>query len=871
MYARSADAVQPFRRLVVGRNRELTAVYDALDAARRGTAGAVCIEGVPGMGRTTVLDAAVARAADLGFIPLAARASVAERDVPFGVFRQLFEQVPPSVLPGVLPPGVPPPGEWTSAPLESGKWSIHPEGLADEAAVLHALHRLAANLTARAPLLLAVDDVDQTDPPSLRWLAYLQRRMHRMPAVLAMTLGLGGRATDRALLVEVVAAARRLALRPLTVDDCAQLVRAALAPHVVADGFVAACHAVTDGNPFVLEELLQALRDDGVTPDARAVGRVRRCRPPWLADRLLSRLRAHDPALATLTRAVAVLGSPDPEVAAAAAGLPLPVAAEAAQSLVSMGILELGPRLELRSSVAQASVAQDVSPVERDAIHARAAELLWAERAAPERIAAHLLETTSVRGEWVAETLCTVGRQAIADGAPDLALACLRRALREPLPDESRDELLQALGMAEVFSHPRAAIEHLGAVRGDCGAARRLLAIARSYAASARGESAARAVELATRAWRERVPSADGDDLRAASELCCTVLTLVFADRLDEARECCAQLDGEREAPLVAEVAATLTAMISYRSGQLAVALTAARDSMRALSRLGAARWMAAAIALPVLIEAAVERDELTIAREAVEYAGLSGDLPECWRYHYLLGCRGRLRAATGDLRAALEDHLEAGRRLREIGVLNPAVVSWRSYAALLSARLGRPDQAAELAAENLTLARRWGAPRTLGIALRTAGTVSRDQRGRALLAEAVAALQESGARLELAHALAELGASQGRAGRTEECAATLQRARDLAQRCGGVALQARIEDDLRALPAGRLPGAPCELTPHELRIATMAVSGLTNREIASTLRVTSRAVELHLTKLYRKLGIARRSQLGTALTLHGY
>ena len=860
MYPRFADAVQPEPRdgslPVVGRDRELAAVFHALTVGLDGAGSAICIEGVPGMGKSTILQAAVGRASALGYGVLTAKASAAESEFPFGVVRQLFEDAPaePAHADG---------DDGLVAGVLDGR---HEPG--DEAAVLHALHRLTARLAAREPLLIAVDDVDQADPPSLRWLAYLHRRMHRMPVVLVITVGLGGTATDRALLIEVVGAAQRLTLCPLDADGCADLVRAVLAPQQVAVEFAQACCAASDGNPFLLGELLHVLRAERIRPDGRAVEQVRRCRPPWLAGRLLARLRAHDPVLATLARAVAVLGTPDLEVAAAAAGIALPAAAAAAQTLARTGILRTGRRLQFRSSIAQSAIVRDISPEQRDGIHARAATLLWSARAAPERIAAHLLETASVEGGWVAETLCEVGRQAIADGGADLALACLRRALREPLAEDARDEVLLTLGMVEVLGHPADAIEHLGAVHGDRAEAQRLLMVTRGYAASIGGESARRAVELATRAWQERSPArrSTGDpDLRTVAELCPVVLTLTYADRLGAARQCCQDVLDGANGPVVTEVANALTAMIDYRAGEVPAAMAAARAA------LDAGGWMAAAIALPVLINAAVDRDELAVARQAVEHANLSVELPEFWRYHYLLGGRGRLHAAAGDLQAALTDQLECGRRFQDSGILNPAVVPWRSHAAVLYARLGLHDRAVELAAQELTLARRWGAPRALGIALRAAGAVSQGERGRALLGEAVAVLRESGATLELARALAELGGLLGRAGRRDESVETLRRARELAHRCGAVGLLAAIDGQLRAAQSGERPSGRRELTPHELRIATMVVSGRTNRDIAAELRVTSRAVELHLTKLYRKLGIARRSQLATALNCHGY
>jgi DNA-binding CsgD family transcriptional regulator len=55
-------------------------------------------------------------------------------------------------------------------------------------------------------------------------------------------------------------------------------------------------------------------------------------------------------------------------------------------------------------------------------------------------------------------------------------------------------------------------------------------------------------------------------------------------------------------------------------------------------------------------------------------------------------------------------------------------------------------------------------------------------------------------------------------------------------------------------------------LTPSELRVARMAATGMTNREIAQALFVTARTVETHLTHAYPKLGIVSRERLGAAL-----
>jgi len=53
--------------------------------------------------------------------------------------------------------------------------------------------------------------------------------------------------------------------------------------------------------------------------------------------------------------------------------------------------------------------------------------------------------------------------------------------------------------------------------------------------------------------------------------------------------------------------------------------------------------------------------------------------------------------------------------------------------------------------------------------------------------------------------------------------------------------------------------------------VAELAAGGQSNRDIAQTLYVTPKTVEVHLTSVYRKLGIARRSELSAALNLGGH
>ena len=229
----------------------------------------------------------------------------------------------------------------------------------------------------------------------------------------------------------------------------------------------------------------------------------------------------------------------------------------------------------------------------------------------------------------------------------------------------------------------------------------------------------------------------------------------------------------------------------------------------------------------------------------------------------------GKLRLGAGDLRAAAEDSLEGGRRFVEWGVQNPGVWDWRSVRARALHALGEHEEALALATEELALARRWGTARAVGISLRTLGVVEGGEAGLARLAEAVAVLARSEARLEHAHALVDLGAGLRRANRRAQARPPLAEGMELARRCGGTLLADRAAHELAAAGArprrAQLTGIDA-LTPTESRIASLAADGRSNPEIAQSLFVTRKTVEFHLSNAYRKLGIHSREELAEAL-----
>jgi DNA-binding CsgD family transcriptional regulator len=170
------------------------------------------------------------------------------------------------------------------------------------------------------------------------------------------------------------------------------------------------------------------------------------------------------------------------------------------------------------------------------------------------------------------------------------------------------------------------------------------------------------------------------------------------------------------------------------------------------------------------------------------------------------------------------------------------------------------------LAAEELELARAWGAAGALGRALRAHGLVTEDVDD---LRRSVAVLDGSPWRLERAASLIELGAAMRRAGHRTVAREPLRAGMELVHICAAAPLVARARGELLATGARprrvRRRGIEA-LTATDRRVAEMAAGGLTNRQIAQALFVTTRTVELHLTDAYQKLDIDSREQLPALL-----
>ncbi len=322
-----------------------------------------------------------------------------------------------------------------------------------------------------------------------------------------------------------------------------------------------------------------------------------------------------------------------------------------------------------------------------------------------------------------------------------------------------------------------------------------------------------------------------------------------------------------RGAAVTVATMSALRSLVGLRSGDLTAAEADAQAAIELASDTFGTDFVVLAVSSAVL--AGLERGESPESlRRLIDRAGL--------RYGGEFSPSSQLRYASALLRAAAGNHEAAVDELRgsaldhpALGGENPAVLAWRSAAALSLAELGRKDEARSLAAEELERAQAFGAPRAIGIALRAAALVGPASERSGQLEAALAVLAPSPARLEHARVLVDLGAAHRAAGQRTAAREPLLEGLALAARCGGRTLERRARTELAAIgvrPRTTSHSGADSLTPSERRVAELAAAGGTNREIAQTLFVTEKTVETHLGRAFRKLGVSSRRQLPEVL-----
>lgn len=435
--------------LLLERDAEQELIQELLDDAAEERGGVLVIEGPAGAGKSRLVNLAGDLAHAGGHTVLVGQGAELERDFPFGIAIQLFEPW------------------WLSADRTfretiAGNGGAAAARLLNRAAAgaegddgyrtIHGLFRLAARVAAsgdgRATIML-IDDVHWADSPSVRFLAYLAARAADLPIAMIVTTRTGEPTTDPQGLAALRAAAGPFLRRLKSLSAAAVDSMVATAFPTADKAFCAACLHVTDGNPFLLVELLEQIRTDGRPPDAATASRLDGLAPEAVLDAVVARLGSHPPEVGALARAASILGDGSPlRRVARLAGLGLNDAVKAADTLAHMHLLCPGEPLAFVHPLIRGAVVHSVSPLDRGLAHLRAARLLDEESAAPEAIAPHLLAAPAEADARSVAILRDAARTAMASGAAESAIRMLRRALTEGAPDTSAD-LLAELGEAE--------------------------------------------------------------------------------------------------------------------------------------------------------------------------------------------------------------------------------------------------------------------------------------------------------------------------------------------------------------------------------------------------------------------------------------
>lgn len=347
-------------------------------------------------------------------------------------------------------------------------------------------------------------------------------------------------------------------------------------------------------------------------------------------------------------------------------------------------------------------------------------------------------------------------------------------------------------------------------------------------------------------------------------------LLLGWTGRLEEARDALLSLrqgclDRGRESDLM--FTAFHTVVVECWRGDLVQARLLAEDTMERALQLGTD--LALAIALFTEAHVAAHTGEPEDARRAALRA------LEIFERGTCLAVTVWPLVTLGFLDVSVEDYAGAAATLgplaaaaTEMGYGEPAAAPFAGDAIEALVESGRTDEAVRVLTDLDTNGRRLDRPWALALAgrgrallLATAG----DLEGAELAArEALVQHDRLAIPAERARTLLVLGQVQRRRRQKRAAAATMREALGVFEELGMPLWSDRARRELeRVAPSA---AAVAVLTPSERRVAQLAGTGMRNREVAVALFISPKTVEANLARVYHKLGIHSRAELGTRM-----
>jgi DNA-binding SARP family transcriptional activator len=428
---------------LIGRERDLARFEEWWDGAMAGRGRLIVLIGEAGVGKSRLVAELTAAASRSQGRVLIGRCYETERILPFAPWvdvlrsgqvmqeRELLEALEPgwrAELGRLLPelPEVPKVAE--PPPLGRGGNARH---------VFEAIGEVLTRLARKRPLVVVIEDLHWADEMSVRLLAFLGRRLRTVPLLALATIReeeLADGVVLRQTLDELEESGQveRLPVAPLSRDDTTELVRA-LAPAGMPESLLATlgeeAWRASDGNAFVVVEVMHALREGAPVPGSRGLPVPDRVRT--LVRRRLDRLSNRS---RRLVAAAAMIGRQfDFPLVQRAAELSERDAAESVEELIRHRILRgSGEGLEFSHDRIREVAAEELPAPLRVALHRHVAESLE-ELYRPDLPAHALALATHYREGEVWDKAVThlhaAGRQAASRSAHQEAVACFEEAL----------------------------------------------------------------------------------------------------------------------------------------------------------------------------------------------------------------------------------------------------------------------------------------------------------------------------------------------------------------------------------------------------------------------------------------------------------
>ena len=448
---------------LVGRERELAALRDALASAMAGRGSLVLIGGEAGIGKTALAEWLLPEAQDQGALVLVGRCYDLSETPPYGPWRELFARAPRGEDLPTLPQAVLPAAQ-------------RGEALASQDAIIERTQAYLATVVARHPGVLLLDDLHWADSASLDLLRIVARSSAGLPLLLLATYRADEVARAHplhALLPVLVREARaiRLGLRPLDATAIGAFVAAryglAAGDHARLTGYLA---GRSEGNALFLGELLRTLEGEGLLrQDTQATAGDDRwgigdldsvAVPPLLRQVIERRLYRLPQATEQLLAIAAIVGHDVPlalwaNVGEVTEGDLLDHIERALEARLLIEVPD-GRGVRFAHALIREALYAQTPALRRRVLHRQAGEALAALLAPdPDAVAYHFRQAGDPRA---AEWLLRAGGRARRDSAwltaADRFEAALPWLERAGAPPGERAWTLYAVARLRVFAHP---------------------------------------------------------------------------------------------------------------------------------------------------------------------------------------------------------------------------------------------------------------------------------------------------------------------------------------------------------------------------------------------------------------------------------